>query len=61
MNSKGASHKQSFKWQIEAEKEKYIKINEDIDIIEKQIVVQKRTIGGVNAGQDNQNSLVKQI
>jgi len=61
MNSQGAGSAQTFKWRIEAEQKKFEKINSDIDIIEKQIVVQKRSIGGVNAGQDNQNSLIKQI
>lgn len=46
---------------IEGEKSKLKKINSDIKIIENQIVAQKRSIGGVNAGLENQNSLVKQI
>ena len=61
MNPTGVSSTQTYKWKIEAEEKKYEKICEDIDVIEDQIVVQKKTIGGVNAGQDNQNSLIKQI
>lgn len=50
-----------FKVLIQEEKDRLKRICKDIAIFEKQIVVQKRSIGGVNAGQDNQNSLNKQI
>jgi len=52
---------QDYEAMIRNEKAKLLKIDEDIGIIEKQIVSQKKAIGGVNAGQDNQNSLIKQI
>lgn len=50
-----------YKKKIEEESEKLDKIERNIKIFDKQIVTQKGAIGGVNAGQENQNSLVKQI
>ena len=52
---------QKYRNMIKMEKDKLKKINGDIKIIEDQIVTQKRAIGGVNAGVETQNSLVKQI
>ena len=52
---------EEFKKKIGEETEKLDKIERNIKIFDKQIVTQKGAIGGVNAGQENQNSLVKQI
>lgn len=50
-----------YKKRIGEESEKLDKIERNIKIFDKQIVTQKGAIGGVNAGQENQNSLCKQI
>lgn len=53
--------KQKYEKKIKSEKQRRDAILRDIRTIENQIVAQKGAIGGVNAGLENQNSLVKQI
>lgn len=50
-----------YKERYEEEMNRLKKINQNIQTIEHKIVSQKEAIGGVNAGIENQNSLVKQI
>ena len=52
---------EEYKRKINEETDKLKKMEQNILIFDKQIVSQKGAIGGVNAGLENQNSLVKQI
>lgn len=59
-----SEHKNSigfYQLKIREEEDKLKRINTSISIFQKQILNQKKHAGGINAGLENQNAVIKQV